>query len=143
MKELSDAADIVGADGADRDRWRLPHDASLRAISVLPRVTGGRLQRTHVHGICFHGIGTPRRALEPGEDRYWIEIDQFHAMLDVIAATPDVGISFDDGNASDLDIGLAGLRERTSWPRSSSWQVGSERPAASIPTVFASSSGAA
>jgi peptidoglycan/xylan/chitin deacetylase (PgdA/CDA1 family) len=66
----------------------------------------------HVHGICFHGIGTPRRTLEPGEDRYWIAVDDFHAMLDVIAVTSGVRISFDDGNASDLEIGLDGLRER-------------------------------
>ena len=33
-------------------------------------------------------------------------------MLDVIAATPGVRISFDDGNASDLEIALGGLRER-------------------------------
>ena len=68
--------------------------------------------RAYVHGICFHGIGTPRRTLEPGEDRYWVAAGEFHAMLEVIAATPGVRISFDDGNASDLEIGLAGLRER-------------------------------
>jgi peptidoglycan/xylan/chitin deacetylase (PgdA/CDA1 family) len=72
----------------------------------------GGAQDAHVHGICFHGIGTPRRELEPGEGRYWVAVDAFHAMLDVIAATPGVRITFDDGNASDLEIALDGLRQR-------------------------------
>jgi peptidoglycan/xylan/chitin deacetylase (PgdA/CDA1 family) len=74
-------------------------------------VTGG-VQGARVHGICFHGIGTPRRTLGPGEDRYWVAVDTFHAMLDVIAATQGTRISFDDGNASDLEIALGALRER-------------------------------
>ena len=75
-------------------------------------MTGVGLQGAHVHGICFHGIGTPERTLEPGEDRYWVAIDEFLAMLDAIAAAPGVRISFDDGNASDIEIALGGLRER-------------------------------
>lgn len=75
-------------------------------------MTGVGLQGAHVHGICFHGIGTPDRTLEPGEDRYWVAIDEFLAMLDAIAAAPGVRISFDDGNASDIEIALGGLRER-------------------------------
>jgi peptidoglycan/xylan/chitin deacetylase (PgdA/CDA1 family) len=110
MEELGYPRDIVGADGAYRDRGRLPHDASLRAMVRGSRVTDGTPER--VHGICFHGIGTPRRTLEPGEDRYWVTVDDFRAMLDVIAATPGVRITFDDGNASDLELGLDGLRER-------------------------------
>ena len=65
-----------------------------------------------VHGICFHGIGTPRRPLEPGEERYWITADAFHTILDAIAETPGIRISFDDGNASDLEIGLQALLDR-------------------------------
>jgi peptidoglycan/xylan/chitin deacetylase (PgdA/CDA1 family) len=65
-----------------------------------------------IHGICFHGIGTPQRALESGEDRYWISVDTFHRILDAVAERLDVRISFDDGNASDLHIGLGALLER-------------------------------
>jgi peptidoglycan/xylan/chitin deacetylase (PgdA/CDA1 family) len=65
-----------------------------------------------VRGICFHGIGSPQRPLDPGEDRYWITVDMFQRILDVIASRPDVRISFDDGNASDLEIGLSALLER-------------------------------
>lgn len=66
-------------------------------------------------GLIFHGIGTPRRALEPGEAPYWISRDQFAAVLDQVMTMPDpqaVRITFDDGNLSDLDLGLPLLLER-------------------------------
>lgn len=66
-------------------------------------------------GVIFHGIGLPARALEPGEAPYWISVARFEAILDRIAALPDrdrVRISFDDGNASDLDIAAPRLLER-------------------------------
>ncbi len=65
-----------------------------------------------VLNICFHGIGTPRRELEPGEDGYWIDADRFLRILDEIATWPSVQISFDDANASDVQIGLPALVER-------------------------------
>ena len=103
-------------------------------------MTGVGLQGAHVHDR-FHGIGTPQRTLEPGEDRYWVAIDEFLAMLDAIAAAPGVRISFDDGNASDIEIALGGLRERDpSRRRSSSSPVDSDHAGASTPTVCASSS---
>jgi peptidoglycan/xylan/chitin deacetylase (PgdA/CDA1 family) len=66
----------------------------------------------HVVNVCFHGIGVPRRELEPGEDGYWIGTDQFLALLDDLMSWPAVRISFDDGNASDLDIALPALVDR-------------------------------
>jgi peptidoglycan/xylan/chitin deacetylase (PgdA/CDA1 family) len=65
-----------------------------------------------VVNICFHGVGTPQRELEPGEDAYWVGADQFRRILDELVTWPAVRISFDDGNASDLEIGLPGLIER-------------------------------
>jgi peptidoglycan/xylan/chitin deacetylase (PgdA/CDA1 family) len=65
-----------------------------------------------VINICFHGIGTPQRELEPGEDRYWVSEDLFHAVLDEVSTWSGVRLSFDDGNASDVEIGLPALRER-------------------------------
>ncbi|GIE31875.1 hypothetical protein Ait01nite_049200 [Actinoplanes italicus] len=65
-----------------------------------------------VINICFHGIGTPQRELELGEDRYWISEELYHAVLDEIRTWPSVRISFDDSNTSDLEIGLPGLLER-------------------------------
>jgi peptidoglycan/xylan/chitin deacetylase (PgdA/CDA1 family) len=66
----------------------------------------------NVINICFHGVGTPQRELEPGEDRYWITEDLFHAVLDEVRAWPSIRISFDDGNMSDVDLGLPALLER-------------------------------
>jgi len=65
--------------------------------------------------ICFHGIGTPRRELEPGEDRYWISKDLYVRVLEEVAGRDDITISFDDGNTSDIAAGLEGLvqHERT------------------------------
>jgi peptidoglycan/xylan/chitin deacetylase (PgdA/CDA1 family) len=65
-----------------------------------------------VQNICFHGIGTPGRELEPGEEKYWVSADLFHRVLDEVRTWPAVRISFDDGNASDVEIGLPGLVER-------------------------------
>lgn len=62
--------------------------------------------------ICFHGIGTPGREMEPGEDRYWISVDLFHAVLDEVRTWPSVRLSFDDGNTSDVEHGLPALLER-------------------------------
>jgi peptidoglycan/xylan/chitin deacetylase (PgdA/CDA1 family) len=65
-----------------------------------------------VVNVCFHGVGTPQRELEPGEDTYWISEAAYRDILDELATWPDVQISFDDGNASDVEIGLPGLVER-------------------------------
>lgn len=62
--------------------------------------------------LCFHGIGRPQRDLEPGEATYWIDVDLYHRVLDEVMDDPRVRISFDDGNASDIEIGLPGLVER-------------------------------
>ena len=66
-------------------------------------------------GLIFHGIGTPRRKLEPGEAPYWVSINQFEAILDQMQASPNanrVRLSFDDANASDHDIALPRLLAR-------------------------------
>ncbi|HEY7049807.1 MAG TPA: polysaccharide deacetylase family protein [Jatrophihabitantaceae bacterium] len=62
--------------------------------------------------ICFHGIGTPNRELEPGEDKYWITSEQFEEIVDYLAKKPSVQLSFDDGNASDAEIALPALARR-------------------------------
>jgi peptidoglycan/xylan/chitin deacetylase (PgdA/CDA1 family) len=82
------------------------------ASDRLGRRRGGRIHESVVHGICFHGIGTPRRVLEPDEEPYWISVDAFHRILDAIAGVDGLRVSFDDGNASDVEIGLHALRER-------------------------------
>lgn len=63
--------------------------------------------------LNFHGIGTPRRELEPGEAPYWISEAFFREILDLVAEAPGpAAITFDDGNASDLDLAAPRLIER-------------------------------
>jgi peptidoglycan/xylan/chitin deacetylase (PgdA/CDA1 family) len=63
-----------------------------------------------VVNLCFHGIGTPGRPLEPDEARYWVEEEQFGELLAAATRHPHVRLSFDDGNASDAAIALPALR---------------------------------
>lgn len=63
-----------------------------------------------VLNLCFHGIGTPGRPLEPDEEHYWVQEAQFDDLLAVVARHPSVRITFDDGNASDSALALPALR---------------------------------
>ena len=65
--------------------------------------------KTH---LCFHGIGICAAEREPGEARYWMAEDLFLRVLDQVRGLPDVELSFDDGNRSDVEVGLPALRER-------------------------------
>ena len=65
-----------------------------------------------VTNICFHGVGRPQRALEPGEADYWISTTLFLELLDAVMGRDDVRVSFDDGNLSDIAIALPALIER-------------------------------
>lgn len=56
--------------------------------------------------LTFHGIGDPGRELEPGEARYWVTTPSYAAIVAAVAGLPRVAISFDDGNASDVRLGL-------------------------------------
>lgn len=62
--------------------------------------------------ITFHGIGTPPRELDPGEQDVWVSREQFSALLDRAEGRRDVAIMFDDGNASDLELALPALHDR-------------------------------
>ena len=62
--------------------------------------------------LTFHGVGRPERALEPGEELVWVSRQQFLALLDAAQHRHDVRITFDDGNASDIEMALPALRER-------------------------------
>ncbi|GAA4140985.1 polysaccharide deacetylase family protein [Leifsonia shinshuensis] len=62
--------------------------------------------------ICFHGVGTAGAEREPGESSYWIGRDLFLGVLDEVRGRPEVRLSFDDGNASDIELGLPALLER-------------------------------
>lgn len=62
--------------------------------------------------LGFHGIGVPERELEPDEDQYWIDSQRFEELLDASLELPEVRLTFDDGNASDLSVALPMLVER-------------------------------
>jgi peptidoglycan/xylan/chitin deacetylase (PgdA/CDA1 family) len=61
--------------------------------------------RTTVN-LTVHGIGTPIREFDPGEEDVWVTVDQFEELLDAVTGRPGVLLTFDDGNASDLEIAL-------------------------------------
>lgn len=62
--------------------------------------------------LMLHGLGTPPTHLSVDEKRYWIDEDRFAQILACTKrAGPRVEITFDDGNASDLDIALPALQK--------------------------------
>jgi len=67
---------------------------------------------TSVVIVNVHGIGSPARALDDGEDGVWVSTAQFEKVLDAAVGRPDVRLTFDDGNLSDVDIALPRLLER-------------------------------
>lgn len=67
---------------------------------------------TSIVNLTVHGIGQPVRELDPGEDGVWISVEQFEEVLDAVTGRPDVRLTFDDGNQSDLEIGLPHLIKR-------------------------------
>jgi peptidoglycan/xylan/chitin deacetylase (PgdA/CDA1 family) len=80
------------------------HD--VKSLGAVARPGG------EVINLNFHGIGTPARSLEPGEHQYWVDRDSFLALLDELRDRADVRVSFDDGNASDVEVALPALAER-------------------------------
>lgn len=62
--------------------------------------------------LCFHGIGRCTVEREPGESSSWVDTDLFHRILDLVVGRPRVRLTFDDGNASDVEVALPALRER-------------------------------
>jgi peptidoglycan/xylan/chitin deacetylase (PgdA/CDA1 family) len=66
-----------------------------------------------VVNVTVHGIGPVSRDLEPGEGKTWVDVSQFERVLDAVMDCPEVvRITFDDGNASDVEIALPRLVER-------------------------------
>jgi peptidoglycan/xylan/chitin deacetylase (PgdA/CDA1 family) len=67
---------------------------------------------TSIVNLTVHGIGTPTRELDPGEDAVWVTVEQFEDVLDTVQGRRDVRVTFDDGNESDLEIALPHLLKR-------------------------------
>jgi peptidoglycan/xylan/chitin deacetylase (PgdA/CDA1 family) len=79
------------------------HDVQRTGVSMRPDLL--------VH-LGFHGVGQPGRPLDPGEDEFWVSRELFEQVLDEVRTHTHVKISFDDGNASDVDIALPALAQR-------------------------------
>jgi peptidoglycan/xylan/chitin deacetylase (PgdA/CDA1 family) len=66
--------------------------------------------------LNFHGIGDPHSGIDSSEARYWISVERFRNVLDRVVAHRDHGhsilLTFDDGNFSDIEIGVPELRAR-------------------------------
>ncbi len=56
--------------------------------------------------LNFHGVGTPCRELEPGEQDFWISAESFEAILTAVGSLGPVMITVDDGNKSDVETVL-------------------------------------
>lgn len=78
-------------------------ESDLTATSVL---------LTSVVNVTVHGVGKAARTLDPGEDQTWAATSQLELVLDAAVDRDDVRISFDDGNASDVEIALPLLVQR-------------------------------
>jgi peptidoglycan/xylan/chitin deacetylase (PgdA/CDA1 family) len=65
-----------------------------------------------VVNVTVHGVGAPGRPLDVAEARTWVTVAQLEGVLDAAVGRPDVVVTFDDGNLSDLQIALPRLLER-------------------------------
>ncbi len=60
------------------------------------------LESTRVLNLTFHGIGDLLRPLDDGEASVWLSEKRFGEFVDAARNRPEVKITFDDGNASDI-----------------------------------------
>lgn len=62
--------------------------------------------------LTFHGLGPVPDHVDRSERGVWVERDLYESILDEVRGREEVEITFDDGNLSDLEIGLPALAER-------------------------------
>lgn len=62
--------------------------------------------------LTIHGVGDFARPMDAGEQATTLTVAELDAALDVIAARPWVRLTFDDGNASDVELALPRLLQR-------------------------------
>jgi peptidoglycan/xylan/chitin deacetylase (PgdA/CDA1 family) len=73
----------------------------------------GPASRTWIVNLTVHGVGTPGRPMEDEhEHAMWVSVDQLERVLDAAVGRPEVTVTFDDGNASDVELALPRLLER-------------------------------
>lgn len=85
----------------------------VRLTRMDRRTAPGNVLGRWVVNVNVHGVGPlPARPLEDGEDQVWTSVEQLERVLDAAVGRHDVVITFDDGNSSDVEIGLPRLLER-------------------------------
>lgn len=62
--------------------------------------------------LNFHGVGPVTRPMDQGELNCWLDQDFFEAVLDLARDHPQVGLTVDDGNVSDVTHILPALSKR-------------------------------
>jgi peptidoglycan/xylan/chitin deacetylase (PgdA/CDA1 family) len=65
-----------------------------------------------VLNINFHGIGTPPDRISEAERAVWVPRSCLAEILDRATREPEIGLSFDDGNSSDVEVAVPMLLER-------------------------------
>ncbi|MGH2884538.1 MAG: polysaccharide deacetylase family protein, partial [Solirubrobacteraceae bacterium] len=65
-----------------------------------------------VLNINFHGIGTPPQRVSDAERVVWVSQACLAEILDRAIEEPEIRLSFDDGNACDIDVAVPMLAER-------------------------------
>ena len=96
-------------------RQQLKQETGKEAVkrNGMDRSPGASSGSRWVVNVNVHGVGPlPSRPMEDGEDQVWISVEQLEGLLDAAVGRPDVTITFDDGNLSDLELGLPRLQER-------------------------------
>ena len=61
--------------------------------------------------LNFHGLGDPHAGVDSAERPYWLSLERFNEILAIAAKyRAGLGITFDDGNISDLHTAVPALR---------------------------------
>ena len=64
--------------------------------------------------LTFHGLGIPGAGIADAEGPYWLGVEKFERVLDALVERrlDRAELTFDDGNASDVDVALPALTAR-------------------------------
>jgi peptidoglycan/xylan/chitin deacetylase (PgdA/CDA1 family) len=72
----------------------------------------GRRVSSRIVNLTFHGIGPlPPSLLVSGDVKAWIDEPLFRTIMETVSGRDDVLVTFDDGNTSDVRVGLPTLVE--------------------------------
>ena len=62
--------------------------------------------------LNFHGVGPVTRDIDAGEHECWLDREKFEAVLDLVHDQPNIRLTVDDGNTSDVELILPALLRR-------------------------------